>query len=445
MLPSDPEDMPADDLYLDPLNPRLAGSGLGVEDQEAILRILWRERAVNEIADSVAASGFWPHEVLFAAKEKGKWVVIEGNRRLAAVKLLRSPKLAGSIGASGVPGVAAGARKKLDHLPVVKCTRKNIWQYVGFKHVNGPQDWDSIAKAQYVARVHNEFGVALDEIATTIGDRHDTVKRMYRGLMVLEQAEAEGVFDRNNCYSTRFAYSHLWTGLGYESMQEFLGLSQSRRLKRSPVPKKKIRQLGELLLWLYGDKEAGVRPIIRTQNPDLRNLVTVLRNEKGISALRKGLPLSSSLDISKGDEQLLRESLVVAEDSLRKAKGYIATGYSDRKPQDVLDTAKAIAKIAALRKLVLVDLFTGAKQGLTDNGMHIKAEAQAHIAQEVARQLGIEDSAVVDLEPVRQAVIEKHRLWYDYWRPANWKLLYGDDARRQFTRGGKHHIPFKEE
>jgi len=50
-----------------------------------------------------------------------------------------------------------------------------------------------------------------------------------------------------------------------------------------------------------------------------------------------------------------------------------------------------------------------------------------------------------NLEPLRQAVIEKHRLWYDYWRPANWKLLYGDDAERQFTRGGKDDIPFKEE
>ena len=50
-----------------------------------------------------------------------------------------------------------------------------------------------------------------------------------------------------------------------------------------------------------------------------------------------------------------------------------------------------------------------------------------------------------DLEPLRLAIVEKHRLWYDYWRPANWKLLYGDDSRRQFTRGGEDYIPFREE
>ena len=35
-----------------------------------------------------STSGYWEHEKLFAAREKGKLVVIEGNRRLAAVKLL---------------------------------------------------------------------------------------------------------------------------------------------------------------------------------------------------------------------------------------------------------------------------------------------------------------------------------------------------------------------
>src|SRR4051794_33109523 len=38
------------------------------------------------------------------------------------------------------------------------------------------------------------------------GDRHDTVRRLYRGLMVLEQAEWTGAFDRKDRWNTRFAY-----------------------------------------------------------------------------------------------------------------------------------------------------------------------------------------------------------------------------------------------
>ena len=107
---------------------------------------------------------------------------------------------------------------------------------------------------------------------------------------------------------------------------------------------------------------------------------------------------------------------------------------------------KAIAGIAARRNLIFIDLFTESGVGLTGaDGMRLKAEAQRGVAYEMARKLGIAAPTESELEALRLAVIEKHRLWYDYWRPANWKLLYGDDAERQFTRAGKDYIPFKEE
>jgi ParB-like chromosome segregation protein Spo0J len=49
--------------------------------------------AVDEVALSIAENGFYRHEPLYAARESGKLNVVEGNRRLAAVKLLRDEKL----------------------------------------------------------------------------------------------------------------------------------------------------------------------------------------------------------------------------------------------------------------------------------------------------------------------------------------------------------------
>lgn len=105
----------------------------------------------------------------------------------------------------------------------------------------------------------------------------------------------------------------------------------------------------------------------------------------------------------------------------------------------------ATKKIAAERSLLFVDLFTGAKAGLTDNGMHIRPEYQRHIAEVMAKQLGITPATEAELEGLRAAVVEKHRLWINYWRPANWKLLYGDDSERQFTKPSPGHVPFREE
>ena len=335
-----------DRLCLDPTNPRLAGLRLGLDDQDKILAVLWKERAVNEVVDSIAANGYWQHEVLFAARESGKLVVIEGNRRLAAVKLLRSADLCKKIGATGVPVLSAAdlKAKGLDELPVYECPRERIWDYVGFKHVNGPQDWDSIAKAQYVARVHNEFRIELHEIASKIGDRHDTVKRLYRGLMVLDQAESEGVFSKDDCWAKRFAFSHLWTGLGYAGIQRFLGLLPDKGFLPNPVPKKHIPQLGELCAWLYGSKKQNMRPVVKSQNPDLRYLDEVLQSGKGVAALQHGMPLEVCLKLSRGDERLLKEALVTAEQTLKEARGYMPTGYTG--DTVMLQTAKTVQKLA---------------------------------------------------------------------------------------------------
>ncbi|MBL50063.1 MAG: hypothetical protein CMP28_14105 [Roseibacillus sp.] len=37
-------------------------------------------------------------------------------------------------------------------------------------------------------------------------------------------------------------------------------------------------------------------------------------------------------------------------------------------------------------------------------------------------------------------VSEKHRLWVEYWRPANWKCIFGDDSRRIFAKAS-HGLP----
>lgn len=336
--------IPVGDLYLDPLNPRLAGFGLRVEDQAAILGVLWREMSVNELVDSIASTGYWPHEEIFAAPQGDRLVAIEGNRRLAAVKLLTDRSLRDEVGATGIPVISAANKAKLARLPVVICSREQIWEYVGFKHVNGPQEWDSIAKAEYIARVHNEYDVPLEDIAKTIGDRHDTVKRLYRGLMVLQQAEKHGVFNREDRWSKRFAYSHLWTGLGYAGVQEFLGLGPDRGFRPNPISRGHLKDLGNLLLWIYGSKEKNQKPLVQTQNPDLRYLDEAIRTPNGQAALRAGLPLEVALKTSRGDERMLREAMVKAEVALKEALGLIPTGF--KKQTDLFDSAGRIKAIS---------------------------------------------------------------------------------------------------
>lgn len=332
------------DLLLDPENPRLVGMNLTSSDQTEILRILWREMAVDEVALSIAANGYFPHEHLFAEKQNGRFIVIEGNRRLAAVKLLLNKDLRRKTGATDLPDIDEARAREISSLSVVECTRRDLWQYTGFKHVNGPQTWESYSKAQYIATVHNKFDVPLDEIAYTIGDQHATVQRLYRALMVLDQAETAGVFRRDDRYKRHFSFSHLYTGLDYPGIQMFIGVAGRRGEKPKPVPRGKLANLAHLLVWLYGSKSKDTAPVVRSQNPDLRILDEVLRSENGVAALQRGLPLKVSLDVSRGDERLFREALVSAKQSLQQARGTLLTGYNGE--TDLYEVAGDIRTIA---------------------------------------------------------------------------------------------------
>jgi len=343
VAPSQPK--PEQDLRFDVRNPRLSED----EDvsQEELLKRLWRDFAVDELALSIAANGFFPHEPLFAAEEEGELVVVEGNRRLAAVRLLRHASMRAEVGATDLPRITKKRAGELETLPVVVCPRVDVWQYIGFKHVNGPQAWRSHSKAQYIAWVHNELDVALADIARQIGDKHHTVRRLYRALMVLEQAEDAGVYEVDDRAKKQFAFSHLYTGLDYKGFEAFLGFKRETSYKPKPVPKRNLPQLALLLIWLYGSKSRDEEPLIRSQNPDLRRLDEVLQSRDGTAALKRGLGLSVSHDIGRGDDALFREALLASRQSLQEARGKLLSGYEGERDlkqvaEDILVLAESI-------------------------------------------------------------------------------------------------------
>ena len=120
---------------------------------------------------------------------------------------------------------------------------------------------------------------------------------------------------------------------------------------------------------------------------------------------------------------------------------------------DLAEYAEAIRRIARQRNLPLVDVFAdlgGASHReprLTDNGLQLTPRGHAFVARAFARQLGFGELAdragVPDengvwpnaaFERLRQAVVAKNRLWFNYWRPQNWAFLGGDRTEQPSSR-----------
>ena len=98
--------------------------------------------------------------------------------------------------------------------------------------------------------------------------------------MVIRQAEDAGVFKREDRFKGSFSFSHLYTGLDYEGFKRFLNLKDESAESPTPVPKARMRELGELCRWLYGSKKEGVKPLIESQNPDLSVLMGCFRRRR---------------------------------------------------------------------------------------------------------------------------------------------------------------------
>lgn len=80
-------------LQLDPDNPRIPDSGKDLSQRDIIADLLENDK-VHDLARSIVTNGYYPVERLITVAEKGKKYVLEGNRRLAALKLLLSPESA---------------------------------------------------------------------------------------------------------------------------------------------------------------------------------------------------------------------------------------------------------------------------------------------------------------------------------------------------------------
>ena len=251
------EKVPIKRLRLDQRNPRLLGTAENSSDV-AIIAHLYRAAELDELLQSISANGYLDIEPLVVMPEpdSDNLIVLEGNRRLAALRVLREPDLVRRIASfeqlrTTVPPIYASLRATLDHVwvyPVI--SREQARTFIGFKHINGPAKWDAYAKARFAAEWYKSGrsdGVSLTDIAQAIGDRHDTIKRMVSAIYVLEQAESEGLFDIDDRHTRKFNFSHLYTALTRSQYMEYLGLETAwARHDPEPnqVPRKSLKRFG---------------------------------------------------------------------------------------------------------------------------------------------------------------------------------------------------------
>lgn len=286
------EFLKVDDLLLDPRNPRLGRQYTNKAlDQSAILDLM-KDWTLDELAVSFIESGYWPQEAVIVVSEKhlGKMadVVIEGNRRLAALKLLHLAWHGEPISAKWdelAKSAVASRRKELEEIAVIrKGSRKEVKAYLGFRHVTGIAEWNPAEKAEFIASLIDDDGLSYDQVRKQIGSKTPTVRQNYIAYRVLLQMEDNS--DEVDLERVEKRFSILYLSLRANGVQEYLqiDIKAEPEAAKKPIPQKHMKNLVKFAQWLFG--KDNQEPIF-TDSRQVDEFGRVLESETAVAYLER--------------------------------------------------------------------------------------------------------------------------------------------------------------
>lgn len=317
--------VPIEDLHLDPANPRLIlGDGA---DETALLQKLYADEALDELFPSFVENGYFEEEPLVVVpREAGGFTVVEGNRRLATLKLLLFPDLRRAARVAGWPLLSDEARSKLTQIPCVQYKqRQDVLSFLGFRHITGARKWKPFQKARFVSQLL-ESGQSLDHVQTVIGDTASATKKLYQDFVVYNQLVDELGFSGDRL---RDRFSLLEVMLGQRAIKTHLGISQRLPSERVDhvVPEDKLDELEEVATWVFGNDVT--QPVVGESRDIGARLVPVLRNEESLAYLRTHGDLLEAYERSGGEEEFLIRKLASIERAVRDVRGILPLHADD--------------------------------------------------------------------------------------------------------------------
>jgi hypothetical protein len=292
------------ELRFDPTNPRFGGVARS-KSQEEIQNLLEKEpHYALHLVDSFLENGFIDYEPLVVRRDGAHYVVIEGNRRLAAVRHIlanreqygeRSTRIDDllSIPVLVFPATSGPQEEKEQRV------------YLGVRHLFGFREWPAESKARF-----------LD---SNIKSKRDLERTMLE--LNIKKTEIRRYLIP---YRLRRAAKRLWEPYG---SQEFWILGESLNRKgikeyiELAVDNDSLalrgfneQKLSNLLEFVYGPPEGGKGKKRIRETRDLSRLANVLEEKRAVAVLEKG----GSLDEAQLFIESPKESLNRLADLIRE-------------------------------------------------------------------------------------------------------------------------------
>lgn len=314
------------DIKLDPLNPRLGRSVNGKNLSQDEIYDRMKDWSLEELATSFLESGFWVHEAVLCVREEldgeQALVVVEGNRRVAALKRLAKTFDGEDTSKRWLEIINGETRpdKMFANVPIIVVgSRQEIVSFLGFRHVTGIKEWAPPEKAQFIAKMIDDGGLSYRDVMRKIGSKTPTVQRNYIAFCILRQMDdIEDIFVKE----VEDRFSVLFLSIRTPGVRKFLNLDPKFEVEPGevypPIPEENVPNLIEFSKWLFGDEERS--PVVQDSR-QIDKFAKILLSEEGLAYLRgvKRPNLDHAFVISGGDQEEVYELISTATVNLQEA------------------------------------------------------------------------------------------------------------------------------
>ena len=321
--------VPLSELSLDPQNPRLPEAIQGATEAE-LLEYIFDNELLDELAASFVANGYFDNEPVLVLRPNGdgRRPVVEGNRRVSALKiLLQEPVAQEADLAFDLATPPTEARlSELRAIPAFEVEHgEQLDAYLGFRHIGGLRQWSAEAKARWIHKSVREAVVAgsiapFYDVGRVVGSNARGVRTAYTTLELLQRARVEHAVDTTHV--ERHRYSVWGLLVGNSLVREYVGLNGDAREYleiEAALERVNYAHIAEIV----GDltPQAGQRLALLPDSRLVSQYAEVLANPRAHDALRRydDLQLAISIlemgaltDRLRSVARTLREALIDA-------------------------------------------------------------------------------------------------------------------------------------
>ena len=209
-------------------------------EQQIILENLIKNDNILSLARQISMYGFVPVEKMIVLRQpKNKYIVLEGNRRLAALKCLNDPSLAKKSGLTQDFKELSDSSVITQKIPVfVAPNRKEaLAKFIIPKHTEpSVEKWATYNKSKVYAKMVLEQQNKVDDICNTFNVQRDTILeflRMYQCYEIAKKLPLDGKIEGKVKNERKFPITTLDRLIKFQEVQKFLGITfdQNGKLK----------------------------------------------------------------------------------------------------------------------------------------------------------------------------------------------------------------------